>query len=117
MDHDRKMNHPRAHRLRRRRRRHDRANREPEPAGTAPSLHGRTSPQRRHPVLTKPHGFSEDPDFFGYVDYAEEEETKDNTPVCELQVRIWSTSPSVIQGLRASLELPVVKIEDGGLKP
>ncbi|CAN6361044.1 unnamed protein product, partial [Urochloa humidicola] len=51
------------------------------------------------------------------VDYAEEEERKDKTPVCELQVWTWRSSLNAIQGLCASLELPVVKIEDEGLKP
>ncbi|CAN6362761.1 unnamed protein product, partial [Urochloa humidicola] len=54
------------------------------------------------PCTTRPHhrthGSPMDPDYFDDVDYAEEED-KDNTPVCELQVRTWSSSPNVLDGL------------------
>ncbi|CAN6299221.1 unnamed protein product, partial [Urochloa humidicola] len=56
---------------------HDRElNREP---GTAAPRHSLASPRRHLEHFLEPHGFPEDPSFFDYVDYAEEEETKDNT--------------------------------------
>ncbi|CAN6349344.1 unnamed protein product, partial [Urochloa humidicola] len=56
------------------------------------------SPLRRTELPVRaPNGSPEDPDYFDDVDYAEED--KDNTPVCELQVRIWSSSPNVLDGL------------------
>ncbi|CAN6343260.1 unnamed protein product, partial [Urochloa humidicola] len=67
-----------------------------EPDLPAPSRDGLTSP-RLHLALRRALGSSEDPedpDYFDDVDYAKEVD-KDNTPVCELQVRTWSTSPNV----------------------
>ncbi|CAN6283034.1 unnamed protein product, partial [Urochloa humidicola] len=65
-----------------------------------PGLH-RVEPSRHH-LATAPPSFSlrpigssedpEDPDYFDDVDYAEEKD-KDNTSVCEFQVRTWCTSP------------------------
>ncbi|CAO2145978.1 unnamed protein product [Urochloa humidicola] len=51
----------------------------PRQATTATTRHGIASPQHHVPDLLEPTGFPEDPDFFGYVDYAEEEEIKDYT--------------------------------------
>ncbi|CAN6165943.1 unnamed protein product, partial [Urochloa humidicola] len=83
----------------------------PSPASTTPSRRlSASSPPRQH-SLTGRHGHavfprrvprrralgsSEDPkdlDYFDDVDYTEEKD-KDNTPVCELQVRTWCTSPN-----------------------
>ncbi|CAO2189837.1 unnamed protein product [Urochloa humidicola] len=70
----------------------------PRQAGTA--LRRAASASAHHGlailVSLRPGGSSEDPedpDYFDDVDYAEEKD-KDNTPVCELQVRTWCTNPS-----------------------
>ncbi|CAN6335463.1 unnamed protein product, partial [Urochloa humidicola] len=64
------------------------------PSCTAPPRHGLASPLHHHVSPVEPAGLPEDPDYFDDVDYAEEED-KDNTSVCELQVRTWSSSPNV----------------------
>ncbi|CAO2141481.1 unnamed protein product [Urochloa humidicola] len=85
------------------------------PFFTEPARH--QAPPQPHLALRRlcprrAHWISEDPDFLDYVNYVKVEEIKDYTTGLDLELK-----SDLIQGLRASLELPVVKIEDGGLKP